>query len=588
MSPSLWQGTPATYQIMFELRPYQKQALSALEVYWSQGGGNPLATMATATGKSVIIAHLIRDISRRYPTLRVLVVNHVLELIQQDLDPLLALWPDAPVGINSAGIGQREWDAPIIFAGVQSVWRNAARLGPRHLVLIDEAHLVPHDGDGMYRRLIAELRALTPADDMRVAGFSATPFRLDSGRLDEGDGKIFDDVVFDYGIGQGIKDGWLSPLTSKATGAEINISGVGRRGGEFIAGELERAADDSATVSAACDEIVARGVNRRSWLVFCCGVAHAHHVGEALCARGISCRVVTGETPLPARADSIAAFKAGTVRCLVNVNVLTTGFDAPRVDLLAMLRPTLSTGLYVQMVGRGTRKADGKVNCLVLDFAGNCRRHGPVDSVDINVGSKREAAVATASVRAKTCPDCNEINPLDAAACCCCGYEWPKPKPTARHATSADAVPILTGERVWLPVTDASFHRHHKRGDPDAPPSFRVDYLCGLSPHAEYVSFERQGYPRTCAERWWYALGGSAPVPATVAEALQRQHELDPVVAIAVARNGRFWNVIDRRVRRPDGVVVEVDRHQHCWVIETRADAARALAAAPINDVIRF
>ena len=151
-----------------------------------------------------------------------------------------------PVGINSAGIGQREWDAPIIFAGVQSVWRNAARLGPRHLVLIDEAHLVPHDGDGMYRSLLAELRALAPADGMRIAGFSATPFRLDSGRLDEGEGKIFDDVVFDYGIGQGIRDGWLSPLTSKATGTEINISGVGRRGGEFIAGELERAADDNA------------------------------------------------------------------------------------------------------------------------------------------------------------------------------------------------------------------------------------------------------------------------------------------------------------------------------------------------------
>ena len=313
---------------------------------------------------------------------------------------------------------------------------------------------------------IAELRALVPADDMRVAGFSATPFRLDCGRLDEGEGKIFDDVVFDYGIGQGIRDGWLSPLTSKATGTEINISGVGRRGGEFIAGELERAADDSATVSAACDEIVARGVDRRSWLVFCCGVAHAHHVGQALRARGVSCRVVTGETPLAERADSIAAFKAGMIRCLVNVNVLTTGFDAPRVDLLAMLRPTLSTGLYVQMVGRGTRKADGKVNCLILDFAGNCRRHGPVDQVDIKVGGSNGAAVAPATVRTKTCPDCAEINPLDAAACCCCGYEWPKPKPAARHATSADAVPILTGERVWLPVTDVSFHRHHKYGDP--------------------------------------------------------------------------------------------------------------------------
>jgi DNA repair protein RadD len=499
------------------------------------------------------------------------------------------LWPDAPIGINSAGIGEREWGASIIFAGVQSVWRSAARLGPRHLVLIDEAHLVPHDGDGMYRSLLSELRALAPTDGMRIAGFSATPFRLDSGRLDEGEGKIFDNVVFDYDVGRGIREGWLSPLTSKATSTEINISGVGRRGGEFIAGELERAADDNAVIAAACDEIVVRGVDRRSWLVFCCGVLHAHHVCDALRMRGVACRVVTGETPLTKREESIAAFKAGAIRCLVNVNVLTTGFNAPQVDLLAMLRPTLSTGLFLQMVGRGTRKADGKKNCLILDFAGNTRRHGPVDQVDIKVGgSKASTAVAPTSVQAKTCPDCNEINPLDASVCCCCGHEWPKPKPVARHAMSAEAVPMLTGEPVWLPVSDLSFHCHFKYGDLDAPPSFRVDYLCGLSPYSEYVSFERHGYARTCAERWWYAMGGSAPVPATVNEALQRQPQIDSVVAVAVVRNGRFWNVTDRRVRRSDGSVVEVDRHYRCWVIETRADAARALAATPINDAILF
>jgi DNA repair protein RadD len=461
---------------MFELRPYQQEALAALEKYWSRGGGNPLVVMATATGKSVIIAHLIRDVSQRYPALRVLVVTHTLELVEQDVEHLLALWPDAPIGTNSAGIGQRDWDAPIIFAGVQSVWRNAGRLGPRQLVLIDEAHLVPHDGDGMYRNLLSELRALALADGMRIAGFSATPFRLDSGRLDEGEGKIFDNVVFDYDVGRGIREGWLSPLTSKATKIEINVNNVGRRGGEFIAGELERAADDNAVIAAACDEIVVRGVDRRSWLVFCCGVLHAHHVCDALRMRGVACRVVTGETPLTEREESIAAFKAGAIRRLVNVNVLTTGFNAPQVDLLAMLRPTLSTGLFVQMVGRGTRKADSKENCLILDFAGNCRRHGPVDEVDIKVGGSNGAAVAPATVRTKTCPECAEINPLDAAACCCCEYAWPKPKPAAKHATSADAVPILTGERVWLPVTDVSFHRHYKYGDPGAPPSFRVDY----------------------------------------------------------------------------------------------------------------
>ena len=154
---------------MFKLRPYQQEALAALEKYWSGGGGNPLVVMATATGKSVIIAHLIRDVSQRYPAFRVLVVTHTLELVEQDAEHLLALWPDAPIKSTAREIGQREWNAPIAFAGVQSVWRNAGRLGPRHLVLIDEAHLVPHAGDGMSRNLLSELRALAPADGMRIA-----------------------------------------------------------------------------------------------------------------------------------------------------------------------------------------------------------------------------------------------------------------------------------------------------------------------------------------------------------------------------------------------------------------------------------
>src|SRR5262249_15929103 len=96
-------------------------------------------------------------------------------------------------------------------------------------------------------------------------------------------------------------------------------------------------------------------------------------------------------------------------------------------------------------------KSDGKLNRLILASAGTCRRHGPVDQVDIKVGSRSEAAVAPASVQAKTCPECDEINPLHATMCCCCGHEWPKPKPAAKHATFADAVPILTAERRQLP-----------------------------------------------------------------------------------------------------------------------------------------
>ena len=546
-----------------DLRPYQQAALAALDAYWEAGGGHPLCALATATGKSVLIGKLITDIAARFPALRVLVLVHVRELLEQNLDHLLELWPNAPYGINSAGLRQRDWDAPIMLASIQSVWRNPQRLGHRDLILIDEAHLCPHEGDGMYRSLIDALRKLEPA--MRVCGFTATPYRLDSGQLDEGDGKIFDAIVFEYSIAEGIRDGWLAPLSSKATAANIDVSGIAVRGGEFVAGALEDAVSDSAIVRAAVDEIIARGQDRKAWLAFCASVRHAQHVRAALCERGIIAATITAETPDDQRDAIVAAFDKGEIRALTNVNVLTTGFNLPAVDLIAMLRPTLSTGLYVQMVGRGTRKRDGKYDCLVLDFAGNVLRHGPVDQIDGSSNSHKTGIKAD-TVTAKRCPECSELNALRAATCTCCGHVFPHEKPQPKHASVADWAPIIGATPVWLPVTDVSFRLHIKYSDPSAPPSLRVEYLCGLSPYSEYISLQRMGYARETAERWWYATGGNPPVPFTVAQALKRLEELSKVLAIVVVRDGKYWRVVRRRLRRADDTEVEVDRNCRVFV----------------------
>lgn len=573
---------------VFELRPYQRQALDALDTYWArEGSGNPLLSLATATGKSLLIAWLVRDAIRKYPNVRVLCLVHVQELIEQNVKHLLAVWPDAPIGINCSALGRRDWDQQIIFASIQSVFRSPERLGKRNLVLIDECRLVPHDGDGMYRTTLNALRELHPV--MSVCGFSATPYRLDSGRLDEGERKVFDEVIFDYDIGRGITDGWLSSLSSKATRTTIDVRDVGRRGGEFIAGELEAAADHEAIIAAACDEIVALGADRKCWLVFCCGIDHATHVRDALRERGVACEAVFGETPQNERERIIAAFRCGELQCLVNVMVLTTGFDVPQVDLLAMLRPTLSTGLFVQMVGRGTRKAEDKRDCLILDFAQNVYRHGPVDCVSVSTSDGDiEAAVKVSSVRAKPCPTCNELNPLSAKTCVACGYEFPQPKPVAKHATTADAAPILSGNMSWLPVTNVHFRKHTKWNKPEAPPTLCVEYLSGFTVYSDYVAFEHRGQARTFAERFWFAFGGKPPVPLTVDEALERKHELGCPYEIAVYRNGRFWNVAERRWCRPDETYVEIDRFYQTWTINSRAEALTTACVAPIDDRVMF
>lgn len=533
---------------MIELRHYQQEAIDAVLSYWYDGGGSPLVDLATGLGKSVVIAKLTRDLCETYPDLRILMLVHVRELVEQNYRALIRLWPEAPAGVYSAGLNRRDAHHRITFASIQSVYKRAQILGPRDIVMVDEAHLVPADGDGMYRKLIDKLRIERP--DLRLVGFTATPYRMDSGRLD--DGGIFNDTVYSFGIGRGIRDGWLSPLISKASATEIDVSNVAKRGGEFVAGALEAAADDDDITRAAVQEMLRYGADRKSWLIFCTGVKHAHHVRDALRGAGITAATVTGDTPSGERASIIAAFKSGQIRALTNANVLTTGFDAPGTDMIAFLRPTLSTGLYVQMVGRGTRKAEGKENALILDFAGNVRRHGPVDIATIDRGPKREAGddeddngkVKEDAIAAKTCPSCEALVAVAAHECPHCFFTFPiKEKP--KHAPVAEMVPILSTEPTkpvgrhvykWTPK------RHEKPGAPD---SVRVLYHSGLQMLPEWICPEHGGHARRKFETWWLQHGGSSP-PRTVQETIDRWPELTMPQTIFTRPNGRWEEITGR------------------------------------------
>lgn len=528
---------------MIKLRPYQSAAINSVVSYWQSGGGNPLVDLATGTGKSFVIAKLTQDLLAQYQ-MRVLMLVHVRELVQQNFQALLKVWPDAPVGIYSAGLGRRDVHHRITFASIQSVYRQASLIGPRDLVLIDEAHLVPANGEGMYRKLLTDLRSMAP--DLRVAGFTATPYRLDSGRLDSNG--LFDETVYSYGIANGIADGYLSPLISKASAAEIDVSNVQRRGGEFVAGALERAADR--ITAQAVGEIVQYGEHRRAWLVFCSGVKHAAHARDALRAAGIVAEMVTGDTPLGERDRIINDFRAGRIRALTNANVLTTGFDVPHVDMIVMLRPTLSASLFVQTVGRGTRLAPGKEDCLVLDFAGNTRRHGPVD--DVTISAKRGSngddtgKVQVDSVRAKECPTCQTLAALAARECNVCGHVWPIDEKPKHEATADASVGILSTEKVppqMVPVVDWSFARHEKVGSHD---SVRVTYFAGLNTYNEWLAFEHSGFARQKACQWWTNHGGGAPFPADVAEALGRMDEIAMPATISVKPRGRYFDIVAR------------------------------------------
>jgi DNA repair protein RadD len=531
-------------------RPYQRESIDSLYAYWKKNPlGSPLLVLPTGGGKSLVIAITMQEFLGFEPTTRIVQITHVKELIEQNYKELLGMWPWAPAGIYSASLGRRQVDAQILFAGIQSVWNKAHRVGHVDVLLVDEAHLIPPDASTMYGAFIAALREINPA--MLLVGLTATPFRADTGRLDEGEDSLFDAITYEVSIRDLIDDGYLCPLITKATSTVLNVKGVAKSKGDFIASALQAAVDKAPVTRGAVDEIVAYGKDRRAWLAFCSGVEHAHHVAEEIRSRGIACEAVDGSMKAGERDRIIRDFRAGKLKCLTNANVLTTGFNVPQVDLLAMLRPTESTSLYVQMVGRGTRCvgadinasiANGKADCLVLDFAGNVRRHGPVDAVNVKRPGK-----GTGEAPIKECPTCHSIILAGARECPDCGHVFERDVERNIVASAAVAPILSRGAPSFVAVTSRTFYRHDK---PGGIPSVRVEYLCGAAGHREWICPEHDGQARKRFERFWREHGGAEPFPATVGETLDRAKagELREVAEVRIRPSGKFWEVCGRKI----------------------------------------
>ncbi len=499
---------------MISLRPYQDAAIAAVYQHLAERDDHPCVVIPTGGGKGVIVGKICADVVERWNG-RILVLTHVKELVDQNatqagrfLSPLL-------VGVHSAGLKRRDIDHPVIVAGIQSVYQKACDLGRFDIVLIDEAHLIPPDGEGMYRTFLRDALVVNPR--LRLVGLTATPFRLKDGPICAPD-NLLNHVCYEVGVKELIRDGFLSPLISKAGKAKADTSSLHVRGGEFVADEVEHLMDADDLVRAACTEIAEQTRERRACLVFAAGVDHAGHVATAL-ASATGCEVATifGHTPDAERDRIIARFKQGALRYLVNVAVLTTGFDAPQVDCVALLRPTLSPGLYYQMVGRGFRLAPGKSDCLVLDFGGNVVRHGPVDALRVVARDDREGGAAPA----KECPQCQAVIATGFACCPQCGYEFPPPE-RDQHDAQASSAGVLSGQVTTTEhvVRDVFYAVHQKRGaPPEAPKTLRVEYEVGLNQfHKEWICLEHVGYARGKAEAWWRARSND-PVPTNAFEA---------------------------------------------------------------------
>jgi DNA repair protein RadD len=405
----------------------------------------------------------------------------------------------------------------VILAGVQSVYRRGPELqraGPFAVLIVDEAHRIPRD---TFRTTYGQLISAMP--QARRIGLTATPYRLDSGLLTEGDDALFSDILIQVEAKALVAEGWLAPLVGKGGDAEIKVAGVRVRAGDFVASDLAQVAEDEELVRRACAEIVRRGADRRSWLLFACGVAHAAMLRDEMHRLGIDAGLVTGETPSDERAELLARFRAGRLRCMVNCEVLTTGFDAPCIDLIGLLRPTMSKGLYVQMLGRGMRLADGKSGCRILDFAGNCRRHGDIDVLDAFEPSDDQ-------LEQKRKRD-------DAAA----EFE----RQLAKHAGEADDFDGTAAEVVELAVRAVLYSLAESRKVPGAR-NLVVSYRTDREPVTIWLCPEYRTGAVFFARRWFARRGVTMPAGADAC--LRVARSLPVPERIAVKRDGGFWRVL--------------------------------------------
>lgn len=358
---------------MYKLRPYQQEAVDNTIKYFQRKREPAVIVLPTGAGKSLVIAELARIAKGR-----VLVLAHVKELVEQNYLKYKSYGLEA--GIFSASLGQKDWDHKAIFGSIQSVARAPEDFFEGFsLLVIDECHRVSEEGSTQYQEVIQKLKNRNPA--ICILGLTATPYRMGlgwiyeqslNGEIKTEQPRFFKHCVFELPLSYMIKNKFLTqPVKVDIPVTCYDFSELSEKNRTYTLAEVEELLKNQKRLTPLIvNNIVdiTEKYNRKGVMIFSASVKHAEEIlsylpeGEA--------RLVVGDTDISERDQIVEDFKKRKFKYLVNVSVLTTGFDAPHVDVIAILRPTESNSLYQQIVGRGLRLDEGKSDCFILDYAG--------------------------------------------------------------------------------------------------------------------------------------------------------------------------------------------------------------------------
>lgn len=440
---------------MLELRDYQIEALEGAEQAEREGIRRPLVVHPTGTGKGVEMGAMA---AARADRGRTLVMVHRDELAGQFIEKLGWAAPELGSGIVKAN--RNELDAEVVVASVQTGSRDnrlsqlveSARRSPFGTILVDEAHHAPAP---TWTKMLTALGAFNPYGPLTV-GFTATPER---------DGKtlgVWEKVVSYMSIREAIFKGYLCPiLPAEVVETNMDLDKVRKTGGDYSDGSLGEALEASGAILQIADAYKEHAADRKG-VAFTPTVKTAHQLAEALCQRGIRAEALDGTTDPEIRRAMLRRLKSGETQVVTNCGVLTEGFDEPSISCVVIARPTKFHGLYVQMVGRGTRKHPLKKDLLVIDVVGVSKRHELVGLVDLglDVDDKRKKKDPDAEVERKLCVLCNELCEVPEHRCALCHRFLPRTvleEGGRRHencdAGKAGKVDVFGASKLrWLPV----------------------------------------------------------------------------------------------------------------------------------------
>lgn len=544
------------------LRYYQEESIdnciTDLEL-----GHNPVIGLPTGSGKSIVLCGLAERIIDNDVHANVLVLSHVKEILEQNLKALKKYFFGMKIGLFCAGLNSKTI-SKITVASIQTVKNCPEKFRNFTYVIIDEAHRVGFDHKTGYRKFINRIKA-------QSIGLTATPFRMKGGYIYKGKDALFDKLSIDMTSGERfeklIREGYLSEIYSKNTVLSLSDTNIKSVAGDFSTKDLSDKFDRDHITEGAILECIHFGKNYHHWLCFAIDIKHSENIAARANAHGISAIAV--HSKMDGRDKAIADFKNGKYKLMVNVDILTTGFDFPSIDMIIMLRHTKSPIIHVQTIGRGLRpfykegmrletkeqrleaiNQSTKTHCLVLDFAGNARRLGPINDVKVILPGEK---IQKGGTMMKSCKECGIDNPLPAKFCCNCGFEFITKEKIKQTADNVDLVKkknikeekakAKKNPPTWANVTKVSYRKFAKNNKDMA---LIIDYKCGLAIHSDFIFIQGGGYSRFKALNWikqrWTSNHLSAPT--TVKECIANSQCIKQPKRILIDSSGKYIKII--------------------------------------------